>query len=140
VCCAVACKQPAAVEEGNEKSGLDTIPELIVYNKTPDRLLQPLPDYLTRHIPEGYTVLDTCSADLNADGIQEFFLATHKPVESNRKQSFATAFEYSAADNDWIQTQEIQESYFMDKQEYKADTTTPKQFGRITFKKDCCRR
>lgn len=201
VCCMLSCKQPVGVQDGDEKSGLHTIPELIVYNKTPDTLLQHLPDYLTKHIPKGYAVLDTCSADLNTDGIQDFFLVTHKLTESlknrtqdrslkillgkgdgtyqakcesrtvlpslevggftdpypgviagksrfviqflagsNRKQSFATTFEYSAADKDWIQIQEIQESYFMDKQEYKADTTTPKQFGRITFKKDCCKR
>lgn len=58
---------------------------------------------------------------------------------SNWKGTRATIFEYSAVDKDWLQKQEITESYFMDKRHYESDTTTPKQFGRITFKRNYCK-
>lgn len=175
------------------------IKELISYNRAHYTLLDTLPVYLKKFIRKGYAPLDTLSADLNADGIMDFFLATYKigedslkpspkrslkillgqqdgtykldceswealaPLDmggfsdpypgiiakkgrfviqfsggSNWKGTSATTFEYSPADKDWLQTQEITESYFMDKRHYESDTTTPKQFGRIAFKRNYC--
>lgn len=58
---------------------------------------------------------------------------------SNWKETSATTFEYSVADKDWLQKQVITETYFMDKRHYESDTTTPKQFGKITFKTKYCK-
>jgi hypothetical protein len=58
---------------------------------------------------------------------------------SNWKGANATTFEYSPVDKDWLQILVINESYFMDKRHYQSDTTTPKQFGRVTFKRNYCR-
>jgi hypothetical protein len=176
------------------------VKELISYNRTHYTMLDKLPDYLMKFIKKGYAPLDTISADLNADGIKDFFLATYKigedslnpspkrslkillgqqdgtykldceswealaPLDmggfsdpypgiiaergrfviqfsggSNWKGTSATTFEYSSVDKDWMQTQEITESYFMDKRHYESDTTTPKQFGRVTFKRNYCK-
>ena len=176
------------------------VKELILYNRADYSLLKSLPQYLTKFIPKGYGTLDTVSADINADGINDFLLATFKMGEdtinpspkrnlkillgqpdqtlkldceswtalaalsmggfsdpypgivvdkgkfiiqfsggSNWKNTAATTFEYSAADKDWIKTIEITESYFMDKRHYWSDTSTAKQFGRLTFRKDYCK-
>jgi hypothetical protein len=58
---------------------------------------------------------------------------------SNWKRTSAITFEYSPVDMDWLQTQVITESYFMVKRHYESDTTTPKQFGRVTFKSNYCK-
>lgn len=184
---AFSCNQRASVDKK----------ELIVYSKAPAALLEKLPDYLTRFIPKGYAVLDTCSADLNRDNVRDFLLATYKIDEmslhpspgrklmmilgrgdgsyelghessnilasmdmggfsdpypgmlaytgrfvvqfaggSNQKQTEAITFDYSDADNDWVQTRIITENYFMGRELYTSDTTTSKQFGKVTFKKD----
>ena len=176
------------------------VDELIIYTRTYAPLLDSLPGYLKKFIKKGYAPLDTGSADLNADGITDFFLATYKmgedtldpspkrnlkillgqqdgtykleceswealaPLEMggfrdpypgivaekgkfiiqfsggrNWKETISTTFEYSAVDKDWLQKQEITEFYFMDKRHYESDTTTPKQFGRITFKRNYCK-
>jgi hypothetical protein len=55
---------------------------------------------------------------------------------SNWKETRATTFEYNKELKDWVQIKEIEESYFMDKRYYESDTTTRKQYGSITFKKN----
>lgn len=54
------------------------VKELITYNSASEGELKTLPHFLLTHIPAGYEPLDTASADLNLDGLRDYFLAIRK--------------------------------------------------------------
>jgi hypothetical protein len=57
---------------------------------------------------------------------------------SNWKGTWSMLFEFSPTDKDWLLTRQITESYYLDKRNYKSDTSLVKDHGKILFTKEYC--